>query len=126
MKVCVIQPHYSFDENDVGSCFAELMALLDRCDDSLDLIVLPEYSDVPADVPDKEAFYAAYYKNNAVLLDRAKETARRCHAIVFVNCGFMTDLGIRNTTYAIDREGNIVAKNVYGEELVRQIEKLTL
>lgn len=28
--------------------------------------------------------------------------------------------------FLIDREGNIVAKNVYGEELVRQIEKLTL
>lgn len=28
--------------------------------------------------------------------------------------------------FLIDREGNIVAKNIYGEELVRQIEKLTL
>ena len=26
MKVCVIQPHYSLDEKDVGSCFDGLMA----------------------------------------------------------------------------------------------------
>ena len=110
MKVCTIQPRYSFDYRELDACFSELLAHLDLCDESLDLIVLPEYSDVPADVPDKEAFYAAYHKNNAVLLDRAKETARRCHAIVFVNCGFLTENGIRNTTYAIDREGNIVGK----------------
>lgn len=46
MKVCVIQPHYSFDEKDAESCFDGLLALLDTCDDSMDLIVLPEYSDM--------------------------------------------------------------------------------
>ena len=48
MKVCVIQPHYSFDERDVGKCFEDLLSLLDECDESMDLIVLPEYSDAPA------------------------------------------------------------------------------
>ena len=59
MKVCVIQPAYSFDEKDVQTCFAGLLDLLEKCDDSMDLIVLPEYSDAPADVQGKAGFYGA-------------------------------------------------------------------
>jgi len=110
MKVCVIQPHYSFDEKDVGTCFDGLVTLLDQCDDSMDLIVLPEYSDAPADVQGKSGFYGAVAKYNAVLLQRAKETAVRCHSLVFVNAGYETAEGIRNTTHVIDREGNVVGR----------------
>ena len=56
MKVCVIQPHYSFDERDVDICFNDMLALLEKCDESLDLIVLPEYSDALADVQGKKGF----------------------------------------------------------------------
>lgn len=110
MKACVIQPHYSFDKNELDSCFENLLSLLDKCDESLDLIVLPEYSDAPADVQGKDGFYGAFRKNNARLLQRASETAKRCHALVFVNCAYESELGLRNTTYAIDRDGNIVGK----------------
>ena len=110
MKVCTIQPRYSYDPSELDACFAELLAQLDGCTEDLDLIVLPEYSDVPAAVSGKEAFYDAHRKNNAILLERARKTAIRTHAIVFVNCGFMTEKGIRNTTYAINREGEIVGK----------------
>ncbi|MBO5270604.1 MAG: hypothetical protein J6B77_07450 [Clostridia bacterium] len=110
MKVCVIQPHYSFDENDLASCFEGLLALLDQCDDSMDLIVLPEYSDALADVKGKDGFYGAVARYNALLMARACETARRCHALVFVNAGYETADGVRNTTHAIDREGNIVGR----------------
>ena len=67
MKVCVIQPRYSFDGGEVGKCFDELMALLDCCDDSLDLIVLPEYSDAPADVHGKAGLYGTAEKYNKIL-----------------------------------------------------------
>ena len=110
MKVCTLQPRYTFDYRDIDDCFAEFLTLLDQCDESMDLIVLPEYSEISCVVPDKDAFYLEFHKKNATVLERARETARRCHAIVFINCGFMTELGIRNTTYAIDREGNIVGK----------------
>ena len=59
MKVSVLQPHYSMNGADLDACFTELLALLDSCDDSLDLIVLPEYSDVPADVKGEAGFYEA-------------------------------------------------------------------
>ncbi len=110
MKICVIQPHYSFDEKDVGKCFEDLISLLDECDESLDLIVLPEYSDAPADVKGKAGFYDAVKEYNPILMQKACETAKRCNSLVFVNCGFETEDGIRNTTHAIDRSGNIVGR----------------
>ena len=110
MKICVVQPEYSFDKNDLDARFGELLALLDRCDDSMDMIVLPEYSDVPADVLGKDGFYSAVKKYSAELLKKACYTAVRCNSIVFVNCGYETENGIRNTTHAIDRNGNIVGR----------------
>lgn len=110
MKVCVIQPTYSFDERDADKCFESLLALLDECDESMDLIVLPEYSDAPADVKGKDGFYNAVKRYNAILLEKASETAVRCHALVFVNAGYETENGIRNTTHAIDRNGHIVGR----------------
>ena len=110
MKVCVIQPEYSFDKNNLEKCFEELVSLLDKCDDSLDLIVLPEHSDVLVDIKEKEEFYHAVKKYSSELLKIAIETAKRCNALLFVNCGFETEKGIRNTTHVIDRCGNIVGR----------------
>lgn len=59
--------------------------MLDECDDSMDLIVLPEYSDVLADVKGKDAFYNASEQYSNILLNRACATAKRCNAIIFVN-----------------------------------------
>ncbi len=110
MKVCVIQPKYSFNESDNDQRCRELSDFLDLCDESMDLIVLPEYGDALADVKGKEGFYSAVKRNNAALLEKAQKTAKRCNALVFVNAGCLTEKGIRNTTYAIDRKGNIVGK----------------
>ena len=110
MKVSVLQPHYSFAAADAEACFNALLAMLDECDESMDLIVLPEYSDALADVSGKDGYYAMVDTYNERLLLKARETARRCHAILFVNAGYKTEKGIRNTTYAIDREGTIVGR----------------
>ena len=110
MKVCVIQPHYSFDERDVDTCFNDMLALLEKCDESLDLIVLPEYSDALADVQGKKGFYDAVEKYNEILLEKVKETAKRCNSLAFVNAAYMTENGARNTTHAIDRKGNVVGR----------------
>ena len=108
MKVCVLQPRYSFDEKDAGKCFEGLLALLEQCDDSMDLIVLPEYSDTLADVKGKAGYYGAVETYAPLLLEKAKDTAKRCSSLLFVNAGYRTELGIRNTTYAIDRNGEVV------------------
>ena len=110
MKINVIQPKYSFDEKDLDSCFQSLISMLDECDESADLIVLPEYSDAPADVKGKAGFYDAYEKYNSIILEKARRTAKRCKALVFVNAGYKTGAGVRNTTHAIDRNGKIVGR----------------
>ncbi|MBE6593101.1 MAG: hypothetical protein E7642_03810 [Ruminococcaceae bacterium] len=110
MKICVIQPHYSFDEQDLDSCFEGLISLLDQCDGSMDIIVLPEYSDALADVKGKRGFYDSVERYNGILMQKARETAVRCSAIVFVNAGYATENGIRNTTHAIGRDGEILGR----------------
>ena len=110
MKVCVVQPHYSFDAQDLDVCFEGLLKLLNQCDESMDLIVLPEYSDALADVKGKDGFYQAVEKYNELLLKKASETAKRCGAIVFVNAAYATEGGLRNTTHAIDRNGKVVGR----------------
>lgn len=110
MKFAIVQPHYSFDRKDGKTCFADLLAHLDRCDASMDVIVLPEYSDIPYDEKDGDAFDAVAKANNAVLLQKVKETAIRCHAVVFCNCFDYLPTGKRNTTFAFDETGTCVGK----------------
>ncbi|MBO5879872.1 MAG: hypothetical protein J6Q68_04915 [Clostridia bacterium] len=110
MKVCVLQPRYSFDENDAQVCFEGLIELLDKCDESMDLIVLPEYSDALADVKGKAGYYETVEKYNFLILEKAKEVAKRCSATVFVNAGFFAKEGIRNTTWAIGRDGEVIGQ----------------
>jgi len=110
MKVCVIQPYYSLDPNQTEKCYKDMVALLDQCDESMDLIVLPEYSDIPAAQSSKEGFHGSIEKYNADIMNRAVAAAKRCNAIVFVNCAYDAGTGWRNTTHAIDRQGNVVGR----------------
>lgn len=112
MKVCVLQPKYSFNENDVDICFNGILSLLDQCDESMDIIVLPEYSDALADVKGKNGYYNAVMKYSPVLLEKAKNVAKCCSAFLFVNAGCQTEYGIRNTTYAINRNGEVVGQYI--------------
>lgn len=108
MKACIIQPPYSRDVAQCDEFFAYKIDCLDRCDDSLDVIVLPEYSDVPCATSTLEEtlFYHKKYINT--LLDKCIETAKRCNAAVFVNALQELPTGYRNTTYCINENGDIV------------------
>ncbi len=110
MKVSVIQPYYSFDENDIDKCFEGMFELLDKCDESNDIIVLPEYCDIPAATKSGEGFHASIKKRNEETFRRVREAAIRCHSIAFANFADKTETGYRNTTYAFDRKGNVVGK----------------
>ena len=96
--------------SDLDDCFKGLIELLHSCDSDIDIIVLPEYGDALADVQGKEGFYNAVNTYGDILLREAAETAKRCQATVFVNTGHKTEKGIRNTTHAIDKHGNIVGR----------------
>ena len=108
MKACIIQPFYSMDYSRSDELLQWELDALDQCDESMDLIVLPESSDVPAFAKTKEDYFNSTDKYTDILLDKCKKTAVRCDAVVFVNCSYVAPTGPRNTTYAINRQGQIV------------------
>ena len=108
MKVCIIQPPYSTDYSLSEQHFLKELELLDACDSSMDLIVMPESCDVPCLANTKERGEDSCARFNAPILEKAKETARRCNAMVFINARSFHEGGQRNTTYAINRNGEVV------------------
>ena len=108
MKACIIQPPYYTDHSRSDECFKWELDLLDKCDDTMDLIVLPEACDIPCLAKTLDERMSSVNKYNKIILDKAKETAKRCNAIVFINARYKAENGYRNTTYAIDRSGKIV------------------
>ena len=107
MKARIIQPLWSTDYTRSDELFCWELAQLDSCDSSLDIIVLPESADVPAQAKTREDFIRSTEKYHPILLNKAIETAKRCNAVVFFNS---SSEGYKNTTFAIDRGGNVVGK----------------
>lgn len=110
MKVCVIQPPYSRDVSFSDEYFEFKLKQLEKCNKSIDLIVLPEYSDVPCATSDREETLFYHKKYIDVLLEKCRETAVRCDAVVFVNALFEINGNYRNTTYAFNRKGEICGR----------------
>ena len=110
MKACIIQPPYSRDVTFSEEYFQYKLDRLAECDGSADIIVLPEYSDVPCATKDLEETFFYHKKYINTLLDACRETALRCNALVFVNALSLEETGYRNTTYAFDRKGNLAGK----------------
>lgn len=105
MKSCIIQPAYSMDYQNSDAFFQWELDALAQCDASMDLIVLPEYSNVPCLAKTRDQMEASFRKYTDTLLTAASETAKRCGATLFVNCIYGTEKGLRNTTVAFDRTG---------------------
>lgn len=114
MKVCLVQPYYSIDYADADKCFEDFLALIDKCDDTMDMIVLPEYSDVPTSVPSHKDFYDSCAVRGPIIRQKAIDTAKRCHAMVFANYAYTYEKGLINATHTFDREGNEIG--VYFKE----------
>ncbi|MBQ2943046.1 MAG: hypothetical protein IJD97_12510 [Clostridia bacterium] len=107
MKVCTIQPLYPTDYSRSEEMFLWEIEAMDKCDESMDLIVLPESTDVPCFAKTREMALESYKKFNRKLIEKASETAKRCNAVLFINAYKEVETGLRNTTYAFDREGKI-------------------
>ena len=126
MKVCIIQPGYSIDYSESDAYFAKELEFLDRCDDSMDLIVMPECCDIPCLAPTKELSEASSEKYTNTILKKAAETSKRCHAMLFLNARYKTEKGYRNTTYAFDRNG-VCAGTYFKQHLVpSEVSKIKL
>lgn len=110
MKACIIQPPYSRDTAYCDEYFEYKLNLLDECDEDIDIIVLPEYSDVPCATETLEETLFYHHKYIGRLLEKCIETAKRCKSLVFVNALSKEEGGYRNTTYAYNRNGELVGK----------------
>ena len=110
MKACIIQPPYSNDTSFCDEYFDFKLKMLDSCDDSCDIIVLPEYSDVPCSTSTKEDTFFYHRKYINTLLDKCIETAKRCKSLVFVNALCEINGNYRNTTYVYNSNGELAGK----------------
>lgn len=110
MKACIIQPPYSKDTSFSDEYFEFKMDMLDKCDESADIIVLPEYSDVPCIT--KGMAETLFYHNKYIerLFAKCEETAKRCGALVFVNALDEVNGKYRNTTFVYNRQGEVIGK----------------
>lgn len=115
MKSRVIQPLFAQDETGLDDSFEWTLRELDRCDASLDIVVLPEFSEVPGKTT-YPGFLETVHKYGPVLLDKCAETARRCSTLVF--CGAIdTSWDVpRNAIYVFGRDGSVLGK-YYKEHL---------
>ena len=93
MKAYIFQPAYSMDFADSDALLQWELDQLDSCGEDADLIVLPEYSNVPCLAKTREQMEESYHKYSDKLLTKAADTARRCSATVFVNCIYPTLTG---------------------------------
>ncbi|MBP3360259.1 MAG: hypothetical protein J6N52_05360 [Clostridia bacterium] len=110
MKVCIIQPKYSMDYSKSEEHFLKELEYLKNCDESMDIIVMPESCDIPCFAETKAEAEASVEKFNERLLKEAAETAKRCNAIVFLNARDKAEKGYRNTTFAFNRNGELAGK----------------
>jgi len=110
MKAYLIQPPYSRDTGFSEEFFAYKQKLLDECGADADIIVLPEYSDVPCATATMEETLVYHDRYIQPLLSKCAETAKRCSAHVFVNALSQEPTGWRNTTYCFDRNGDLAGK----------------
>lgn len=110
MKVCSIQPPYPYQPKDVEAHQAFIMHELDQCDDSMDLILLPECCNAPTAFANPDDFRDCIMHCTQPLLDKAAQTARRCHSLVGINLYMEVNGLFRNTTVLFDRHGNICGR----------------
>ena len=126
MKALIYQSRFFLDKTNYLDGIEEVMAMLDSCDESLDLILTPESTDVPFAPATKEEFEETVKITTKRLLLTAAETAKRCHAFVFINAS--DDLGgvYANTTFAFDRDGNLAGKYLKQHLTLGEVTKLKL
>ena len=116
MRARVIQPLFAQDDKGLDKSFEWTLKELRKCNEKLDIVVLPEFSEVPGATPVPSDFLKTVRKYGPALLEECAETAKRCKALVFVGA---IDTGWevpRNATFVFGRDGSLIGK-YYKEHL---------
>ncbi|MBQ2942486.1 MAG: hypothetical protein IJD97_09635 [Clostridia bacterium] len=110
MKAAIIQAPYSRDLSKSDEYFDYKLNLLKDLKDDVDIIILPEYSDVPCATTNLEETLFYHDKYIGTLLSECENAAKRCNALLFVNALSKEEGGYRNTTYVYGRDGKLLGK----------------
>ena len=122
MKVCLIQPEYSTDYLRAEELFYKgYIDMLDKCDESMDIIVMPESCDMPVLCKTVEQKIEIVERFNKIFVDKICETAKRCNVLVFTNARWDSGKGYVNTTYAVNLEGDIVYKYFKQHPVLKEV-----
>lgn len=105
MKVCVLQPLFPKTPAQSPQFIDWLFQELDRCDNTVDLIVLPEYCNAPSVYPEPSVYLSDVETYTVPLLEKVRDTCRRCRAFIAVNLAHSYNGVLRNTTLLFDRQG---------------------
>jgi len=124
MKARIIQYRFGPTAAELDDNFAWILSELDACDESLDVVVLPEGCHNPAPAGAGKMHDAQCTMHNEALLAKAAETARRCRAAVFVNARFKSPSGPRNSTFAFGPDGSLAGR--YDKQNLTPTERKTL
>lgn len=115
MKARVIQPLFAMDEAGLDASYEWTLQELRGCDPSLDIVVLPEFSEVPGKTS-SEGFLETVHKYGPKLLETCEETARRCSTLVFCGAIDTSCEKPRNAVFVYGRDGSLLGK-YYKEHL---------
>ena len=115
MKARVIQPLFAMDEAGLDASYEWTLRELRDCDPSLDIVVLPEFSEVPGKTSN-EGFLETVHKYGPKLLETCEETARRCSTLVFCGAIDTSCEKPRNAVFVYGRDGALLGK-YYKEHL---------
>ena len=113
MNIRVIQPPYPKCAEDTPASVAFMIEQLRLCDESLDLILLPECCNAPSGCGDSSLLRRLVEENTGILLDAVKETAIRCKATVGINLyvyGKGYETTVRNATLLFNSRGEVAAQ----------------
>jgi len=106
MKIRLLQPQYP-NKGNSKACFEWILERLFECDESLDLIVTPEYSNAPG-VDTRIELDAFCAVSTRRLIAAVKETAVRCGAFVAVNLAYHDGGELYNATLFFGRDGKLL------------------
>ena len=111
MRAQIVQPFYSLNGKEyIEKGFADMLALMDKCDESAGLIILPEACHCQAYMGSNQLSFETKEKYNEIFDKKVKETAKRCGALVFANYGEKINGKYMNVTYGVDKNGEVVAR----------------
>ncbi len=107
MKIYIIQPAYPTKQQEKINTINFIHESLDSVSNDADLILLPEFSNIPG-ASSYDEIITDYDLFTSNLADKVISTAKRTNALIAANMAYKTETGFRNSTLLYNGMGNLV------------------